>query len=112
MLFLLYVHLAHLLLILRLYVDMGDILVVCMIDCCMTTSVVTPEPGPTRLAGPNRNLGDARLILFIYILLRFIFQKCRDQNPRLDSKGESEPEPGLLRRFQLSYQNIFFVISL
>ena len=24
------------------------------------------------------NFGDARLILFIHILLRFLFQKCRD----------------------------------
>ena len=34
-----------------------------------------PEPGPTRMASPNLNPGDARLILFIYILLRFLFQK-------------------------------------
>ena len=74
--------------------------------------VATPEPGPTRLAGPNRNPGDARLILFIYILLHFIFQKCHDPNPRLDPKGGSEPEPGLLRCFQLSYQNIFLMLFL
>ena len=75
-------------------------------------AVATPEPCPTRLASPNRNPGDARLILFIYILLRFFFQKCRDLNPRLDPKGGSEPEPGLLRHFQLSYQNIFFMLFL
>ena len=58
--------------------------------------------------------GDARLILFIYILFRllFFFQKCRDPNPRLAPFGGSEPEPGLLRRFQLSYQNIFFMLFL
>ena len=50
-------------------------------------SVATPEPGSTRLASPNRNPGDARLILFIYILLRFLFQKCRNPNPRPDSNA-------------------------
>ena len=36
--------------------------------------VATPEPGPTRLAGLNRNPGDARLILFLFIfLLNFLF---------------------------------------
>ena len=74
--------------------------------------VATPEPGSTRLTDPNRNPEDARLILFIYILLRLLFQKCRDPNPRLDPVGGSEPEPGLLQRFQLSYQNIFFMLFL
>ena len=37
--------------------------------------VATPEPCPTRLADPNRNPGEARLILFIHILLRFLFFK-------------------------------------
>ena len=75
-------------------------------------SVMTLEPGQTRLVSPNRNPGDARLILFIYILFRFLFQKCRDPNPWLDPKGGSEPEPGLLRCFQLCYQNIFFMLFL
>ena len=56
-------------------------------------NVVTPEPGSTRMASPNRNPGDARL---------FLFQKCRDPNPWLDPNGGSEPEPGLLRCFHLS----------
>ena len=47
---------------------------------------------------------------YFYILLCFLFQKCRDPNPRLDPVGGSEPEPGLLRRFQLSYQKIFFML--
>ena len=38
MLFLLYVHLAHLILLLRSCVDMDDILLLCMIDYCMTAS--------------------------------------------------------------------------
>ena len=73
-------------------------------------SVATPEPDPTRLAGPNRNPGDARLILLVSVLLNFLFQKCRDSNPRLDPVGGSKPEPGLLRHFQLSYQNIWLVL--
>ena len=36
------------------------------------------------------------------------FQKCCDPNPRLDPVGGSKPEPGLLRHFQLSSQNILF----
>ena len=68
--------------------------------------VATPEPGPTRKADPNRNSGDAHLILLFYILLSFLFQKCRDPNPRPDQNGGSEPDPGLLRRFYLSYQNV------
>ena len=52
---------------------------------------------------------DACLILFFYLLfyLNFLFKKCRDPNPRPDLNGGSEPEPGLLRRFHLSYQNIY-----
>ena len=33
----LYIHLVHLIFLFRLCVDMDDILVLCMIDCCMTT---------------------------------------------------------------------------
>ena len=69
--------------------------------------MATLEPDPTRWANPNRNPRDAPFILLFYILLSFLFQKCRDPNPRLDPKGESESEPGLLRRFHLSYQNIY-----
>ena len=44
--------------------------------------VATPDPDPTQLASPNRNPGDARLILFIYIFITFFFfQKCRNLNP-------------------------------
>ena len=73
----------------------------------MSDIVATPKPGPTRLASPNRNPGDARFIYFYFsVLLNFLFQNCRDPNPQLDPKGGSEPEPGLLRHFQLSYQNV------
>ena len=65
--------------------------------------VATSEPGPTRMADPNQNPGDARLIILFFILLSFLFQNCRDPKPRPDPNGGSEPEPGLLRHFHLSY---------
>ena len=41
-------------------------------DDYVATDVATPEPGPTRLASPNRNPGDARLkSLFKYLFLVF-----------------------------------------
>ena len=49
-----------------------------------------------------------RLFHLIIVLLNFHFQKCRDLNPRLDHVGGSKPEPGLLRHFQLSSQNMLF----
>ena len=49
-----------------------------------------------------------RLIHLVIVLLNFHFQKCRDPNPQLDPVGGSKPEPGLLRHFQLSSQNILF----
>ena len=49
-----------------------------------------------------------RLIHLVIVLLNFRFQKCCDQNPRLDLVGGSKSEPGLLRHFQLSSQDIFF----
>ena len=51
-----------------------------------------------------------RLIHLVIVLLNFRFQKCRDPNPRLDPVGGSKPKPGLLRHFQLSSQNILFVL--
>ena len=38
MLFLLYIHFAHLILMLRLCIDMDDVPVLCMTDYCMTAS--------------------------------------------------------------------------
>ena len=49
-----------------------------------------------------------RLIHLVIVLLNFRFQKYRDPNSRLDLVGGSKPEPGLLRHFQLSSQNILF----
>ena len=71
--------------------------------------VASPKPGPTQMASPNRNPGTPGLILLFYVLLNFLFQKCRDPNPRPDLNGGSEPELGLLRRFHLSYQNILLI---
>ena len=36
----LYIHLVHLIFLLKLCVDMDDILMLCMIDCCMTTHLL------------------------------------------------------------------------
>ena len=36
----LFIHFVHLIFLLRLCVDMDDILVLCMIDCCMTTHLL------------------------------------------------------------------------
>ena len=52
--------------------------------------------------------GNTRSILLVSVLLSFRFQKCRDPNPRLDLVGGSKPEPGVLRHFQSSSQNILF----
>ena len=52
--------------------------------------------------------GTPRLILLVIVLLNFRFQKCRDPNSQLDQVTRSKPEPGLLRNFQLSSQNILF----
>ena len=72
-------------------------------------SVATPKPSPTRMASPNRNSGTLGLFLLFSVLLNFLFQKCRDPNPRPDPNGGSEPELGLLRRFHLSYQNVLLI---
>ena len=71
--------------------------------------VATPEPDPTRMASLNRNPGTLGLFLLFSVLLNFLFQKCRNPNPRPDPNGGSEPELGLLRRFHLSYQNILLI---
>ena len=74
--------------------------------------VATPEPGQTRMASPNRNPGTLSLFLFIFRVIKFSFSKVSQPESRLDPKGGSEPEPDLLRRFQLSYQNIFLMLFL
>ena len=76
---------------------------------------MTRIPDSTRLANPSRSpvysdIFNYLLKTFCLVLLNFRFQKCRDPNPRLDPVGESKPEPGLLRHFQLFSQNILFVL--
>ena len=61
------------------------------------------------MVSPNRNPGTLDLFLLFFVLLNFLFQKCCDPNPWPDPNGGSEPEPGLLRRFHLSYQNILLI---
>ena len=68
----------------------------------VVVGVATPEPGPTRMASPNQNPGMLGLFILFFVLLNFLFQKCRDLNPRPNPNSVSEPEPGLLRRFHFS----------
>ena len=81
-----------------------------------TTCIITWKYGPCSdpRARPNPigefepNLGDAQFYFFLFsVLLNFLFQKCRNPNPWSDPNGESEPKPGLLRPFYLSYQKHF-----
>ena len=45
-------------------------------------TIATPKPGPTRMASPNRNPGDSRLILFIFRVIKFSFSKVsRPESP-------------------------------
>ena len=69
-----------------------------------------PQARSYPVGGSKLKLEDARLILFIYILLSLLFQKCRDLNPWPDLNDGSELELGLLRHFQLSSQNILFML--
>ena len=76
---------------------------------------MTRIPDSTQLAYPSRspvysNIFNYLLKTFCLVLLNFRFQKYRNPNPRLDPVGESKPEPDLLRHFQLSSQNILFVL--
>ena len=76
---------------------------------------MTRIPDSTRLAYPSWNpvysdIFNYLLKIFCLVLLNFRFQKCRDPNPRLDQIDGSKLEPGLLRHFQLSSQNILFVL--
>ena len=41
----------------------------------MKLNVATPEPGPTRLASPNRNPGDSRFYFFLFSALLIFFSK-------------------------------------
>ena len=75
-------------------------------------SVATRIPYLTRLADPSWSpvYSDIFNQNIYFVLLNFYFQKCRDPNPRLDPVGGSMLEPGLLRHFQLSFQNRLFML--
>ena len=78
-------------------------------------SVATRIPDSTRLVNPIRSsvysdIFNFLLKTFCFVLLNFRFQKCCDPNPLLDPVGGSKLEPGLLRHFQLSSQNILFCL--
>ena len=82
---------------------------------CMACHIIFKQTYTYTMA--NRNISKPyqirlihHLIHLVIVLLNFCFQKCRDPNPRLDPIGGSKPEPGLLRRFQLSSQNICLVL--
>ena len=68
----------------------------------------------TRLADPSWSpvYSDVFNQNIYFVLLNFSFQKGRDPNPRLDPVGGSKLEPGLLRQFQLSFQNICLCYSI
>ena len=76
---------------------------------------MTRIPDSTRLTDPSRSpvysdIFNYLLKTFYLVLLNFRFQKRRDPNPRLDPIGESNLELGLLRHFQLSSQDMLFVL--
>ena len=82
-----------------------------LLDIPSGTGLGASHPSPARPGWRirNRNPGTLGLFLFIFRVINFFFQKkkkCRDPNSRPDPNGGSELEPGLLRRFHLSYQNI------
>ena len=76
--------------------------------------VATRVPDLTRLADPSWSpvYSDIFNQNILFHFIKFYFQKCRDPNPRHDPKGGSESEPGLLRHFQLSSQNICLCYSI
>ena len=75
---------------------------------------MTRIPYLTRLADPSWSpvYSDVFNQNIYFVLLNFSFQKCRDPNPQLDPVGGSKLEPGLLRHFQLSFQNICLCYSI
>ena len=70
----------------------------------------SPTPPCWRIQAGARFTPTFSIKIFCLVLLNFCFQKCRDLNPRLDPVGGSKLELGLLRHFQLSSQNIMFVL--
>ena len=71
--------------------------------------VATPEPGPIRMASPNRNLGTLGLFLLFSVLLNFLFQKCRDPNPRPDPMADPNRSPVYSDVFIYLIKNILLI---
>ena len=68
--------------------------------------VATPVPGPTQMAGPNRN----RLILFIYHIFKFsFFKNVVTQIPDPTRMVDPNQSPIYSDHFYLSYQNILIM---
>ena len=82
-------------------------------ECCRCCSDPRAQPdlvGGSELKARGRPVEAIDQILLVVVLLNFCFQKCCDPNPRLDLVGGSKSEPGLLLHFQLSSQNILFML--
>ena len=78
-------------------------------------NVATPEPGSTRLASPNQNPENARLILFIYILFRFLFKSVEARIPGITRRADQNRSPVysdvfnyLIKTFSLCYFSLGF----
>ena len=80
----------------------------------MTVLVATPEPSPTRMASSNQNLGTLIKFFLFTVLFKFSFTKISrlKSSTRPNPIGGSKPEPSLLRRFPLSYQNVYLSYSI
>ena len=70
------------------------------VDCSrrLTGLVATPEPGPTRLASPNRNPRGRSVevinqIPFISVLLNFSFKSVATRNPDLTRLADPSRSP-------------------
>ena len=73
-------------------------------------NVVAPLSGLNQLANPNR-FRDARLILFIYLFIKFFFFKTvATRIPGQTRMTDPSWSPVYSDRFHLSYQNILFML--
>ena len=77
-----------------------------------TANVATPKPGPTRMASPNRNLGDARLILFIFRVIKFSFSKVSPRIHGLTRMADPSRSPVYSDVFIYLIKTFYYVISL
>ena len=71
--------------------------------------VATPEPGPTRMASPNRNPGDAHLILLFSMLLNFLFKSVATRIPCPTRMADPNRSPVYSDVFIYLIKNILFI---